>query len=175
MVTFKSFVSNFNSKLWGHHIIVPQSITEHFIDGDNRRVIVKINGSAKLRSALMPINKVESFILINKEVRTKLGLSQGDEVTIEIEKDHSEFGMDVPEELSVLLDQEPEANNFFEELTPGKQRSLIYIVSKVKNTNSRLNKALAIVHHLKEVNGKLDFKMLNETIKYYNNRSNPGY
>lgn len=175
MVTFKTTLSNFNSKLWGHHVIVPQSITEQFVNGDNRRVIVRLNGSDELRSALMPINKVESFILVNKEIRTNLGLSQGDEVVIEIEKDHSEFGMDVPEELTVLLDQEPEANTFFTALTPGKQRALIHIVSKVKNTNSRLNKALAIVHHLKEVNGKLDFKMLNETIKYYNNRSNSGF
>ncbi len=118
----------------------------------------------------MPINKVESFILVNKEVRTKLSLTEGDEATIEVAKDHSKYGMDMPEELSVLFDQELEAKTFFEKLTPGKQRALLYLVTKVKNTNSRLNKALAIVHHLKEVNGKLDFKMLNETIKYYNSR-----
>jgi hypothetical protein len=54
-------------------------------------------------------------------------------------------------------------------LTKGKQRGLIYIVTKVKNTNSRLNKSLAIIEHLKDVKGNLEYKMLNEKIKYYNN------
>ncbi len=170
MSVFKSVLANFNTKLWGHHFIVPQEITEQYIIGDNRRVIIRINNSEEIRSALMPINKVESFILVNKEVRTKHSLIEGEEATIEIEKDHSKYGMDMPEELNILFDQELEAKQYFEALTPGKQRALIYLVTKVKNTNSRLNKALAIVHHLKEVNGKLDFKMLNETIKHYNSR-----
>ena len=160
MTTFKSVLTNFNTKMWGHHFIVPQDITEQFIVGSNRRVIIKINGSEEIRSALMPINKVESFLLVNKGVRTKLNLSEGKEATIEIRKDNSQYGMEMPEELSILLDQETESKDLFENLTPGKQRSLIYLVTKVKNTNSRLNKALAIVHHLYEVNGKLDFKML---------------
>lgn len=170
MTTFKSVLTNFNTKMWGHHFIVPQDITEKYIVESNRRVIVRINGSDEMRSALMPINKVESFLLVNKKVRTQLGLAEGNEATIEIRKDNSEYGMDMPEELSVLFDQETESKDLFDQLTPGKQRSLIYLVTKVKNTNSRLNKALAIVHHLKEVNGLLDFKMLNETIKYYNSR-----
>lgn len=170
MINFKSTLTNFNTKLWGHHFIVPEEITKQFIIGDNRRVIIKINDSEELQSALMPINKVESFILVNKEVRTKLALSEGDSLSVDIKKDHSEYGMDMPEELSILFDQESEAKQYFEELTPGKQRALIYLVIKVKNTNSKLNKALAIVHHLKEVNGAVDFKMLNETIKYYNSR-----
>ena len=76
----------------------------------------------------------------------------------------------MPIELQELLYQDPEGSNYFESLTPGRKRNLIHIVSVVKNTNSRLNKALAIVHHLKEFEGKLDFKILIQTIKHYNNR-----
>ncbi|MBE62878.1 MAG: hypothetical protein CMB89_11005, partial [Flammeovirgaceae bacterium] len=67
-------------------------------------------------------------------------------------------------------DQDKLASEFFHDLTPGKQRNLIYIISKVKNTDSRINKALAIIDHLTERNGKLDFKLLNEKIKEYNQR-----
>ena len=168
MYTVNSVLVDFNSKLWRHHFIVPEDITALLTKGQNRRVLVKINGQLEIRSSLMPINKTESFVLINSEVKRKLGLSTGDEATLEITEDSSTYGMEMPEELGVLLDQEPDCNKLFHGLTPGKQRSLIYVVNKVKNTNSRLNKALAIVHHLKEVDGKLDFKMLNETIKYYN-------
>jgi uncharacterized protein YdeI (YjbR/CyaY-like superfamily) len=78
----------------------------------------------------------------------------------------------MPEELQVLLDQDDMGNELFHALTKGKQRSLVYLVSKVKNSNSRLNKSLAIIEHLKDVKGKLDYRMLNEKIKYYNNLGN---
>ena len=82
----------------------------------------------------------------------------------------SKYGVDMPEELQAALDQDPLAMEFFDLLTPGKQRNLIYLVNKVKNTNSRINKALAIIDHLTEMQGKLDFKLLNEKIKEYNQR-----
>jgi len=71
----------------------------------------------------------------------------------------------------MLLEQDDEGRIFFEKLTPGKKRSLVYLVGKVKNIDSQLNKGLAILDHLKSVEGKLDFKKLNELIKDYNQRS----
>jgi len=94
-----------------------------------------------------------------------------DQVTLKIEKDHSEFGHEVPESFQTLLEQDPIGKAHFDALTPGKQRSLIYVVGKVKNIDSQLNKGLAILDHLKSVNGKLDFKQLNTLIKEYNQRS----
>ncbi len=168
--TFTAPILNFNSKLWGYHFPVPEDIARRYTDGNNRRVKCTINGQIKIQSALMG-SKSGWFILLNKELVTKL--NHPEEITVTMEKDTSEYGMEMPEELAVLLDQDEEGRKHFDALTPGKQRNLIYIVNKVKNTDSRLNKALAIVHHLKEVNGQLDFKMLNETIKHYNNRHKP--
>jgi uncharacterized protein YdeI (YjbR/CyaY-like superfamily) len=54
------------------------------------------------------------------------------QIPVRIERDHSEFGHEVPEELQVLLDQDEEGNAFFRALTPGKQRSLIYLVSVIR-------------------------------------------
>jgi uncharacterized protein YdeI (YjbR/CyaY-like superfamily) len=95
----------------------------------------------------------------------------GEDVRLNIDKDQSEYGHELPESFRVLLDQDEEGRQFFEQLTPGKQRSLIYIVGKVKNIDSQLNKGMAILDHLKLVQGALDFKKLNSVIKEYNQRS----
>ncbi len=108
------------------------------------------------------------FILINKPLITKLGLSVGEKVTLNLEKDHSEFGHEVPEVFSALLEQDDEGRTYFYKLTPGKQRSLIYIVGKMKNIDSQLSKGLAILRHLQENQGILDFKKLNLMIQEYN-------
>lgn len=136
---------------------------------DHKRVVCTVNGSIQLHSALMPMGE-GSYIMINKANREKLGLKEGDKVTIELEKDSSEYGMPMPESLQVMLDQDEEGSQYFHSLTPGKQRSLIYIVSKVKSLDKQINKSLAILDHLKDVQGRLDFRMLNTKIKEYNSR-----
>lgn len=157
------------SPIWGYFLPVEDGVANQFIDGNDRRIVCTINGEETIQAALMP-NKLRGyFIMTNKRLVTKLRLQVGEKVTLKIEKDTSEYGLDMPDELRELLNQDDEGSKFFHALTPGKQRSLIYIVAKVKNTNSRLNKALAIVHHLKEFHGNLEYKALNETIKYYNN------
>jgi hypothetical protein len=155
------------SKVYGLHFPIPDSLAVQLVDGHNRRVKCSIAGKVIIRSGLMPFEDYW-YILCNQSIKKELNISLGQSIELEIEKDDSEYGMEMPEELQVMLDQEFEASGFFEQLTPGKQRNLIYLVSQVKNTNSRINKALAIVAHLKESNGKLDFKRLNELIKHYN-------
>lgn len=159
-----------NASVYGLHFPVPKPIAQNFIAGENRRVICTVNQSFKLSSGLMPFQEYW-YILVNQEVKKQLNLEIGDEVVIHLEKDRSEYGMPMPEELMVLLDQDELGHRYFHELTPGKQRNLIYLVNKVKNVDSRLNKALAIVDHLKEYEGKLDFKALHVKIKEYNQRN----
>lgn len=166
-VVFKTYLDRFDNDVYGYHLPVPEDVASPFIGGDDRRVVCLVNGQHKMHSGLMAA-KPYWFLLLNKQVVKKLGLSLQDEVEVAMEKDTSEFGMEMPEELQEVMNQDPTGTEYFRQLTPGKQRNLIYIAGKVKNTQSRINKALAIMHHLNEVEGKLDFKMLNETIKEYN-------
>jgi hypothetical protein len=168
MLSFLSTLEDFHTNLWRFHLPVPEEIAAQFIEGDNKRVRVHLEGIPVFPAALMK-TKEYWFILLNKPNREKLKIAEGDKLTMTLEKDHSEYGHDMPEEMQVLLDQDEVGSRYFYDLTKGKQRGLVYIVTKVKNTNSRLNKALAIIEHLKDVKGKLDYKMLNEKIKYYNN------
>lgn len=166
---FKSTLENFHTKLWSHYVPVPREIGNQFVEGDNRRVLCSLNGQEPIQAALMH-KEDEFFILVNKALKERLAIEEGQELSVSLEKDTSEFGHQVPESFEVLLAQDEEGRKYFEELTKGKQRSLIYLVSKVKNVDSQLAKGLAIMHHLKEAKGELDFKRLNVLIKEYNNR-----
>lgn len=167
--TFKSPILKFESDLWSYYVAIPKSIGDQFIDGEDRRIICTINTADPIHSALMPKGDVYS-VYVKKEFMKKYALNEGDEVEVQLEKDRSEYGMPVPESFRVLLDQDQEGSMYFHELTRGKQRNLIHIVGKVKNVDSQLAKGLAIMHHLKEAKGELDFKRLNVLIKEYNNR-----
>lgn len=170
MVTFNTTLEQFHYNHWSYHLPVSPEITQQFTEGNNRRVKCTLNKKISINTALMPIGE-GSYILINQKVRAELSLSDGDKVEVTLKKDNSEYGMPMPESFSVLLDQDEIGSKFFHSLTPGKQRSLIYIVGKVKSIDSQLNKGLAILDHLTETNGQLDFKALNVKIKEYNQRN----
>ena len=170
MIQIVTTLQKFEPKLFGYHFPIPIDIAKSFIEGMNRRVICLINNEHKIQRALMPYSD-GYFILINQNLVNKLNLSINQEVSLTLEKDTSEHGHEVPETFQMLLEQDKEGSGFFEQLTPGKKRSLIYLVGKVKNINSQLNKGLAILDHLKTEQGKLDFKKLNQLIKEYNQRS----
>ena len=168
--TFTSTLSKFDHNVWGYYFPVPADLAEKVIqNSEDRRIICSVDESLTFHCALMP-DKDRYFILMNKPNVEKLGLKEDDKAQISIKKDTSEYGMHLPESFGALLEQDEEGAAYFHELTPGKQRNLIYIVNKVKSIDKQINKGLAILDHLKQVKGQLDFKQLNETIKLYNQR-----
>ncbi len=161
-------ILKFEYDLWSYYLAVPKPKGDLLIEGDDRRVTCTLYGE-RLHSALMPKGDIY-FIYLKKGFMKKYELSEGDEVEILLEKDTSEYGIPVPDSFGELLHQDIEGSRYFHELTKGKQRSLIHLVGKVKNVESQLAKGLAIMHHLKEAQGELDFKRLNVLIKEYNSR-----
>ena len=166
--TFETTLSAFDFNHWQYHFPVPDEVSAKLIDGNHRRVLVWIESEGHYHMALMK-SKTYWYVLVNQELSKKFKMSLGQAFTLIIEKDNSDYGHEMPEELQVLMDQDEEGANYFNSLTPGKQRMMVYTVTKVKSPESRMKKALAIIHHLKLVKGKLDYKQLNELIKHYNN------
>ncbi|WP_297334853.1 YdeI/OmpD-associated family protein [Algoriphagus sp.] len=168
MESFQAIIQKFDFNHWQYHLAVSDQIATKFIDRDHRRVLVWIDSLGPFHMALIK-SKHYWYLMVNRQIREKLRLEEGSAVRVRLEKDESEFGLEMPEEFGVLMDQDEEDRMYFNRLTPGKQRSLIHLVVKVKNPESRMKKSLAIMHHLRLSKGKLDFKQLNELIKYYNN------
>jgi hypothetical protein len=107
----------------------------------------------------------EFFILVNKQKRTKLRIEPGDTVAVELVRDESQNGLPMPEELREVLNQDPDGDRHFHALTPGKQRSLIYHVSNIKDIDRRIHACLIVVEHIKRNEGKIDGERLYEELK----------
>jgi len=166
MYNFNAKVEEFeNSGVWSHFFRIEVEIAEKLIEGKNRRVLCSINGGKAIQCALMHGEGELYFININKEIRRKNKLEKGSEFQVELEKDDSEFGLPFPEEFNEVLDSDTEAKLFFDGLTPGKKRNLLYIVNKPKSIDKRIEKALVIAIHLKLHKGKIDFRQLNEDFR----------
>ena len=176
-IPFQTTLQRFDSDLWGYHIAVPNTLAENFLELGHKRVVCTLFGTVEIQCALMTRKQsLESnpsqnyFININKELRSRFRLDVGDEVEAAIRPDLSKYGLPMPEELEELLAQDPEGDQLFHALTPGKQRSLLFMVGKPKGTDTRLKKALVILDHLKVNQGQLDFRRLQADFKEANRR-----
>ncbi len=167
-MTFTTPLENFNTALWTFHIVVLEQYAKPFLDGNDRRVVCTLNGSLEFQCALMPKGDGHFFININKKIRDKLKLQLGSMVEVSLRKDESEYGLPMPEEFGETLAQDEEGNRYFQALTPGKQRNLLYIAGQPKTSDTRLKRAIVLVEHLKANKGKIDFKQLNLDMKEAN-------
>lgn len=55
----------------------------------------------------------------------------------------------MPEEFKEVLNSDQEADEIFHSLTEGNQRGLIYLVSQVKSSDKKIERALKIVARIK--------------------------
>ena len=162
---FVAFIEESNNKLWGAHFAVPDFVFNALSDGEDRRVVCVLNEKTEYQCAMLPRGDGSFLITVNKKIRDQLKLKIGSQVQVNLHKDRSEYGLPMPEEFAEVLAQDHEGSRLFHALTPGKLRTLLYIVGNVKNTEKRILRALAIVEHLKMNSGKIDYKQLNTALK----------
>ena len=163
--TFNTVVSKFEDSLWGYHLKVPEAIYQSFAEQKIKRVLMQINQSEKLHAGFMPEGNGKYFLMLSKDLMKRLQLAGNQEVEVCIEKDTSRYGMPISEEMKELLELDPEGEAYFHKLTPGKIRSLLHLVNKIKSSDKRIEKSIIILEHLKANAGKLDYKGLNEAFK----------
>lgn len=160
------------SNTWGHIVRVPDEIAEWQLkENKSKRIVSRYNDDVEVQQALLSSGDGFYFLLVNKKVLKKLGVLVGQTVTVEIRKDNSKYGLPMPEEFREVLNQDEQADKIFHSLTAGKMRSLLHIAGNVKNSEKRIQRSLAIAHHLKRNKGEIDYKGLQEDLKFFRRNS----
>lgn len=165
--TFKTTLSAYNAPYTGYYISIPEEVSSFFVKKDIKRFTCNINDEIEFPCALLSRSNGSHYIMINKTNQKKLHVQVGDELDLKLSADESKYGMPIPEEMEVLLEQDPDADKLFHALTAGRQRSLLFMIGKPKSSAIRLNKALAVCEYLKSTGGKVDIPELNEFIRSF--------
>lgn len=120
---------------------VPAEVVEQLPGGRKTRLLCKIGQQLVLHCGLNPLGNGDSFIIVATRHVTALRIKAGAEVQFSIEEDTEPLGVEMPEVLQALLEQDEDLNRIFTGMTDGKKRSLIFLVQKIKDVDKQVQKA----------------------------------
>lgn len=157
-ISFKTHIDKL-SYLKTFYLEIPATVVKKVGGIGKVRLLCEVNKQITFQCGLMSLHEGKAYISINSKRMKELGVGNGDTVAVILTEDTSEFGVDVPEELSELFKQDPEGKHRFDLLKPGMQRYILNFVNTVKSTQLRVDKAFMLISNLKNLTpGKETFK-----------------
>jgi len=124
------------------YLKIDAEIINQFAHKRSTRVICTINNSVSYRCGLNHLGDGNFYVILAGKYLKELNKELGEEVDYLIEEDPDQLGLEMPEVLSVLLEQDAEAKSIFDKITNGKKRSLIFSIQKTKNIDKQIKSAL---------------------------------
>jgi len=129
---------------WPASLPVPSAVAARFVmDARPVRVICTL-GTARFPCAIVSSGD-RRFIHLSQRLRDEAGVAIGQRVSVTLVRDERPSEVGLPVELEEVLRQEPSGAKLFAALTPGRQRGIAALVLRVKSSERRIEKALAIV------------------------------
>lgn len=133
-----------------HSVIIPDNLAQSMLaDGKNRVVVHGRYQDHQLHfhAALQKIKGLYR-IMFSKKNQKALKLEPNSVFEIMLAPDQSKYGVEMPEELTAVLQSDPRSLERFEQLSDGLKRSLIYYVRRYKTSQTRIDKSLIIANNL---------------------------
>lgn len=127
---------------------IPPELVEGLGAGRRPPVTVTINGYT-YRNTVAVMGGVY-MIGVSAEHRAGAGVAAGDVLDVEIELDTAPRQIDVPDDLAVALDAEPEARQMFDSLSYSNQRWHVLQVTGAKTDETRQRRIANSVNMFKQ-------------------------
>ncbi|MFY8022330.1 MAG: YdeI/OmpD-associated family protein [Bacteroidia bacterium] len=144
---FKGILEILDSNPSYSMVSIPSDIISTLPEKGRLRTIGTLNG-APFSLAIHGRKNGSGFFMIGSALKKTAKITKGDVVEISFSLTDPDF-LELPEELQEVMAQDEEASKIFFGMTVGMQRSLAHYVSSVRNTDSRIKRALELAYKMK--------------------------
>lgn len=138
-----------------HHVTVTDEILKSFWTKEdtgslyNQRFHITLNGQITWQGGSVSLGNNTAYIALSKARMKELDVHLEDEVSVELKRDFSKYGFEVPEEFTEVLEQDHEGRERFDSLRMGFQRAIIYLVIQIKSSDKKIEKSIFFLENLK--------------------------
>ncbi len=135
----------------GYGIVLPPKIIAPFLESGKKRVKVEATFDGKTITFHGAIQRRGDFhfMMFGKNYQKALNVFPNDYFQLQFFEDTSKYGVEISEELEAVLLSDHDAFEIFESFTDGKKRGIIYMISKYKGSQTRIDKSLLLCENLK--------------------------
>jgi hypothetical protein len=142
----------FDVTLKGTHAIpIPFKFAKKFVERGHKRVkiVASFEGSSISFHGALQKRKDNFYLTFGKKNQKALGVFPNDYFQLQFFEDTSKYGVELPEELEAVFSTDLNALRIFESFTAGKKRGIIYRVLGYRDSQTRIDKSLALCENLK--------------------------
>ncbi|TAD86928.1 MAG: DUF1905 domain-containing protein [Bacteroidetes bacterium] len=126
---------------------VDAQIVETFKNKRNTRLICKLDNILSFQCGLNHLGDGNFFIIVSTKNLKAINRKVGETIQFEIKEDPNPLGIDIPETIEVLLEQDPELKDKFHKFTDGKKRSIIVQTSKIKDIDKQIARTIELINN----------------------------
>jgi len=87
------------------------------------------------------------FIIVSTKNLKAIDRKVGESIQFEIKEDPNPLGIDMPETIEILLEQDTELKDKFNKFTDGKKISIIFQTSKIKDNDKQISRVIELINN----------------------------
>ncbi|MFY0607121.1 MAG: YdeI/OmpD-associated family protein [Cyclobacteriaceae bacterium] len=129
-------------------IVLSKETVLNFPKGKSTRLVCVINEEFSFSCGLNHMGDGSFFLIVAGKHLKKHEIQIGQNVRVVLLQDPNPLGVEMPEVLTTILDQDKILSNAFEGLTDGKKRSIIHTINRVKNIDLKIDRALSLLREI---------------------------
>ncbi|RNL54701.1 DUF1905 domain-containing protein [Pedobacter jejuensis] len=128
------------------YLKIDADIVNQFENKRRTRLICNLDDKISFQCGLNHLGDGNFFIIISTKNLKKIDRQPGETIEFEIKEDPNPLGVDIPEVLEILLEQDKDLNEIFSKLTDGKKRTIIIQTSKIKDIDKQIAKTIELIN-----------------------------
>lgn len=148
-VSYKTQLYQFNVGLKLHYIHVPEDVAFSMTNKFPFRVFCKMN-DYEFPAAIVKHGEDGLIIQMGKQTIKKANVDLHDEIEVQLKRDDTEHGFDIPAEFEELLLQDEDGRLAWEKLTPGNQRSFLHYLNSSKTMDTTIKRSITVLKRAQE-------------------------
>jgi hypothetical protein len=103
-----------------------------------------------VNATLMPHGNGKHFMIVNKEIRDKTGIREGDSVEMSISLNSKPVTLVLPKELEKALKANKQAKSYFDSMPPSHKKEYVNYITEAKKEETRANRIVKTVEMLEK-------------------------
>lgn len=128
------------------YLTISADIVNQFKNKRLTRFLCIIDKKLTFQCGLNHLGDGNFFIILGSKNLKLVNKQFGDKIYFELKEDPDPLGVDMPEVLEAVLEQDQELKATFDTLTLGKKRNVIHSINKIKDIDKQIQKTIQIIN-----------------------------